>query len=172
MRQSKHTRVGLALVLLLATTSWGPAEQSGGSSAEQDKRVRFFLAPPRPLDLHGSGLVTVRALPGNQELSSTTENTVTASTDLGFAVTIEDTGDSQEVQVKVTLTVQQSPSPIVRTKTLDLINPGQQKTLVFRNLGQVQFATRTPVKVDIQPVPEEKNVSDNSAVYPVIFSLG
>ncbi len=125
--------------------------------------------------LHGTGLATpdaVKALPGNQVLSPDSENTVTASTDLGFAVTIEDTGDSQEVQVKVTLTIQQSPSPIVQTKTVDLINPGEQKTVIFRNLGQVQFATRTTVKVDIQPVPEEKNTANNSAQYPVIFSLG
>jgi hypothetical protein len=122
--------------------------------------------------LHGTGLVTTKALPGGQELSQTTENTVTATTDLGFAVTVEDTGDSQEVQVKVTLTIQQSPSPIVQTKTIDLINPGEQKTVVFRNLGQVQFATRTTVKVDIQPVPQEKNTANNSAQYPVIFSLG
>jgi hypothetical protein len=43
---------------------------------------------------------------------------------------------------------------------------------VFQNLGQVQFATRTTVKVDVQPVPQEKNTSNNSASYPVIFSLG
>jgi hypothetical protein len=122
--------------------------------------------------LHGTGLITTKALPGNQELSSSTENTVTATTDLGFAVTVEDTGDSQEVQVKVTLTIQQTPSPIVQTKTIDLINPGEQKTVTFHNLGQVQFATRTTVKVDVQPVPEEKNTSNNSAQYPVIFSLG
>jgi hypothetical protein len=122
--------------------------------------------------LHGTGLVKTVALPGNQELSQDTENTVTATTDLGFAVTIEDTGDSQEVQVKVTLTIQQSPSPIVQTKTIDLINPGDQQTVVFRNLGQVQFATKTTVKVDVQPVPGEKNTSNNSAAYPVIFSLG
>ena len=122
--------------------------------------------------LHGTGLVTTKALPGGQELSQTTENTVTATTDLGFAVTVEDTGDSQEVQIKVTLTIQQSPSPIVQTKTIDLINPGEQKTVLFRNLGQVQFATRTTVKVDIAPVPEEKNTANNSAQYPVIFSLG
>ena len=122
--------------------------------------------------LHGTGLVSVKALPGNQELSSDTENTVTATTDLGFAVTIEDTGDSQEVQVKVTLTIQQSPSPIVQTQTIDLINPGEQKTKTFRNLGQVQFATRTTVKVDVQPVPEEKNTANNSLEFPVIFSLG
>jgi hypothetical protein len=122
--------------------------------------------------LHGTGIVKTVALPGNQELSTDAENTVTATTDLGFAVTIEDTGDSQEVQVKVTLTIQQSPSPIVQTKTIDLINPGEQQTVVFRNLGQVQFATKTTVKVDVQPVPEEKNTSNNSAAYSVIFSLG
>jgi len=122
--------------------------------------------------LHGTALISTKALPGNQELSSGTENTVTATTDLGFAVTVEDSGDSQEVQVKVTLTIQQTPSPIVQTKTIDLINPGQQKTVAFHNLGQVQFATRTTVKVDVQPVPQEKNADNNSAEYPVIFSLG
>jgi hypothetical protein len=122
--------------------------------------------------LHGTGLVATKALPGGQELSQVTENTVTATTDLGFAVTVEDTGDSQEVQIKVTLTIQQSPSPIVQNKTIDLINPGEQKTVTFRNLGQVQFATRTTVKVDVAPVPEEKNTANNSAQYPVIFSLG
>ncbi len=122
--------------------------------------------------LHGTGLISTKALPSGQELSSSTENTVTATTDLGFAVTVEDTGDYQEVQVKVTLTIQQSPTPIVQTKTIDQINPGEQQTVTFRNLGQVQFATRTSVKVDTKAVPGEKNTSNNSAQYPVIFSLG
>jgi hypothetical protein len=122
--------------------------------------------------LHGTGIVKTEALPGNQELTTDAENTVTATTDLGFAVTVEDTGDSQEVQVKVTLTIQQSPTPIVQNKTIDLINPGEQQKVIFRNLGQVQFATKTTVKVDVAPVPEEKNTSNNSASYPVIFSLG
>jgi hypothetical protein len=43
---------------------------------------------------------------------------------------------------------------------------------VFRNLGAVQFATRTIVKVDIKAVPQEQNLDNNSAEYPVIFSLG
>ena len=129
-------------------------------------------AAARAAALHGTGLVSTKALPGNQELSQDTENTVTATTDLGFAVTVEDTGDSQEVQVKVTLTIQQSPSPIVQNKTIDLINPGEQQTVTFHNLGQVQFATRTTVKVDVAPVPSEKNTANNSAEYPVIFSLG
>jgi hypothetical protein len=122
--------------------------------------------------LHGTGIVKTVALPGNQELSETTENTVTATTDLGFAVTVEDTGDSQEVSIPVTLTIQQSPSPIVQTKKIDLINPGEQKQVVFRNLGQVQFATKTTVKVDVAPVPHEASTSNNSKSYQVIFSLG
>src|SRR5262249_36319200 len=122
--------------------------------------------------LHGTGLVSVTALPGNQVLQADTENTVTATTDLRFVAEVEDTGDSQEVQVKVTLTIQQQPSPIVQTQTIDLINPGATKQVIFSNLGQIQFATKTTVKVDVQPVPEEKNTANNSAQYTVIFSLG
>lgn len=135
------------------------------------QRIRGAATGGTPGGLHGTGLVSVKALPGGQQLSPSSENTVTATTDLGFEVAVEDTGDSQEVQVKVTLTIQQTPSPIVKTQTIDLINPGERKTIVFRSLGQVQFATKTAVKVDVQPVPGEKNASNNSAEYPVIFSL-
>jgi hypothetical protein len=122
--------------------------------------------------LHGTGLVGTKALPSSKSLDPNAENTVTATTDLGFAVTVEDTGDAQEVGVEVTLTIQQQPTPIVKTQKIALINPGEDKTLLFHNLGQVQFATKTTVKVDVKPVQFEKNVSNNSASYPVIFSLG
>ncbi len=122
--------------------------------------------------LHGTGIVETRALPSGSVLSADTENIVTAGTDLGFAVVVKDTGDAQEVQVKVTLTIQQQPSPIVATQTIDAINPGEEKTVTFKNLGQVQFATKTTVRVDVQPVKGEANTDNNSAEYPVIFSLG
>ena len=38
------------------------------------------------------------------------QNTIPASTDLAFEVSVTDTGDAQEVRVEVTLTIQQSPS--------------------------------------------------------------
>ena len=120
----------------------------------------------------GTGIVTTKALPSGQELSTTAETTVTAGPDLGFVVVVQDTGDSQEVQVEVTLTIQQQPNPIVKTQTIALINPGEQKQVVFRNLGTVTFATKTTAKVDVKPVPNEANTSNNSASYPVIFSLG
>jgi hypothetical protein len=135
------------------------------------RRIRGASVGGTPTGLHGTNIVSVKALPGGQTLN-TTENTVTATTDLAFAVTIADSGDSQEVQIKITLTIEKSDNPIVKTRKIDLINPGEEKTVTFTDLGQVPFATKTNLKVDVQPVPGEKNTSNNSATYPVIFSLG
>jgi hypothetical protein len=121
--------------------------------------------------LHGTGLIVTRALPSGKELSTDTDNTIVAGTDLGFEVTVEDTGDSQEVRVEVKLTILQSPSPITKTQVIDVINAGQQKTVKFTKLGAVQFATKTTVKVDVKAVPGETNLDNNSAQYPVIFSV-
>ena len=78
--------------------------------------------------------------PGGQTLSTTTENTVEASTDLAFAVTVANGGDSQEVKIPVTLTIQQSPTPIVKKATIDIINPDETKTVVFRDFGRLRRA--------------------------------
>jgi virginiamycin B lyase len=121
---------------------------------------------------HGTQLVSVKALPSGEPLSSRCVNTITATTDLAFAVIIKDTGNSVESRVEVRLTIEQTPTPLQQTQTLRLIEPGGQKTLVFRNLGQVQFATKTAVKVEIGAVPGERNTTNNSARYPVVFTLG
>ena len=136
------------------------------------RRIHGSTASGAAGGLHGTGIVSVVAQPGNQTLSTSSENTVRATTELAFDVTVKDTGDNQEVKIPVTLTIQQSPTPITQTKTIDLINAGEEKTVTFDHLGQVEFATKTTVKVDVQPVPQEKNLSNNSADYPVIFSLG
>jgi hypothetical protein len=64
------------------------------------------------------------------------------------------------------------PTPIVKHKTIDIINAGESKTVTFTDLGPPPFGVPTTVKVDVQPVPGEKNTSNNSAEYRVIFSLG
>ena len=125
-----------------------------------------------PTGIHGTNIADVKVLPGGQTLSQANENTVTATTDLQFVVTIADSGDSQEVGIKVTLTIQKPQGAIVKTQTVDLINPGQTKSVTFKNLGQVPFAQRTTVNVDVAPVAGERNTTNNKASYPVIFSLG
>jgi hypothetical protein len=125
-----------------------------------------------PTGLHGTNIESVTVLPGGQALSTSTENTVEASTDLSFAVAVANSGDHQEVQIEVTLTIQQSPTPIVKKQTIDIINPGETKTVAFRDFPSVDFGERRIMRIDVDPVPGEKNLTNNSAEYPVIFSLG
>ena len=122
--------------------------------------------------LHGTNIESVKVVPGGQVLSTTTENTVEASTDLAFAVAVADSGDNQEVKIEVTLTIQQSPTPIVKKQTIDIINPGETKTVVFRDFPSVDFGERRIMRIDVDPVPGEENTGNNTAEYPVIFSLG
>ncbi len=118
----------------------------------------------------GTMLVSTKALPSGTVLSTSQETTVKAGTNLGFEVTVEDSGDSQEVGIKVTLTIEQA-SPITQTQVIDSINPGQQKTVTFTNLQNVEYTSKVTVKVDVAPVPGEARTDNNSASYPVIFSL-
>jgi hypothetical protein len=123
--------------------------------------------------LHGNGIESVKVVPGGQQLTTSGENPpIEASTDLGFAVAVANTGDNQEVKVEVTLTIQQSPTPIVKKQTIDIINPGETKTVVFRDFPSVDFGEQRVLRVDVDPVPNEENTTNNSAEYRVIFSLG
>jgi len=124
-----------------------------------------------PSGVHGTGIVSTVVLPSTEQLSTSRENVVEASSDLAFRVTIQNSGDSQEVGIKVTLTIQKSPEPITQTKTIQLINSGETKSVEFENLGQPPFGPTTPVKVDVQPVPGEANSKNNTSEYPVVFSL-
>jgi hypothetical protein len=136
------------------------------------QRLRGASTSGTPTGVHGTNIVSTKADPGGQVLSETNENTVTASTDLAFVVTVHDGGDSQEVGIKVTLTIDKTPTPIVLTKTIKVINPGADATVTFSNLGGVPFARKTFVHVDVARVPSESDPTNNKASYPVIFSLG
>ncbi len=127
-----------------------------------------------PGGTHGDGIVSTVVNPGNKTLSRDTETTITASSDLAFEVTVENSGESPETSVVVTLTIQGTknhPAPISKTETIDLINPSEQKVVEFKNLGQPPLVQSTTIKVDVKPVPGETNTSNNQASYPVIFSL-
>jgi hypothetical protein len=119
-----------------------------------------------------AAIVATAALPSRQVLSSGIENVVVASSDLGFVVTIANVGTGSEQGVTATLRIDQDPSPIVETRAVGAINPGQRRAIVFRDVGPVQFATRTTIEVAISSAPRETRLSNNSVAYPAVFSLG
>jgi hypothetical protein len=135
------------------------------------QRIQGAAEGGTPAGLHGSGIAYVTALPSGTDLSTTTETTLLVTDDLGFEVGVEDTGDSQEVQIKVTLTIPQTPDPIVQTKTIPLIDPGETKAVRFQVGTLVPFGETVSVKVDVDPVQGETNTTNNTFEYPVIFSL-
>lgn len=122
--------------------------------------------------LHGNEIAGVRVLPGGRALSPTDENTVRVTTGLAFEVLVENSGDNQETQVRVNLTIQQSPDSIRREQTIDIINPGDTKSVTFSDLSGLAFGPRTILKVTVEPVPGEENTNNNTAEYVVIFTLG
>jgi len=122
--------------------------------------------------LHGTGIEGVRVRPGGQQLAaSPAENTVVASTDLAFEVAVKNTGDNQEVKIEVTLTIQQTPNPVTKKQTIDLIDPGETKTVTFRDFPSIDFGEPRTLRVDVKPVPQESNTANNSAEYRVTFSV-
>jgi hypothetical protein len=126
---------------------------------------------PKAGGLHGSQIVGVIVQPGNQRLSTTQDNTVQASDRLSFQVLVKNSGDSQETQVVVSLTIKQNP-PVRKRQVIDIINPSETKTVIFQSLGPPNFGTRVTVQVNVEPVSGESNTANNTAEYPVIFTLG
>ena len=135
------------------------------------QRIQGASTGGTPTGLHGSGIAYVKALPSGQLLSTTTETTIKVTDELKFEVGVEDTGESQEVRIKVTLTIPKQPDAIVKTASIPIIDPGETKAVVFTVGALVPFGEQTSVKVDVDPVPGETNTTNNTAEYPVIFTL-
>jgi CARDB len=143
-----------------------------GSPSSWKLIVDRLTKPVAAGGLRGNRIEGVRVLPARTQLSPSEENTVKASDRLAFEVLVNNSGESQETQVKVNLTIQQSPDPIRQEEQIDSINPGQTKSVVFRELGQVSFGSNTILKVTVEPVAGEKNTNNNTAEYVVIFTFG
>ncbi|MGH3064868.1 MAG: hypothetical protein ACRDOF_01070 [Gaiellaceae bacterium] len=155
---------------------------SASSLAAIWQRIQRASTGGTPTGLHGSGIKYVNALPNGVvptpdgtitriELLPTTETTIVVTDELSFEIGVEDTGESQEVRIKITLTIPKTPEPIVKTAVIPIIDPGETKTVVLKVGALVQFGEQIAVKVDVDPVAGETNTANNTAEYPVIFTL-
>jgi hypothetical protein len=126
-----------------------------------------------PSGKHGDSLLSVKVLPQGDPLSAATATTVKVSADLAFVVTVENSGDFQEVNVPVTLTIDAGGSPIVRRQSIPVIQPAEQKQVTFSNfnLPTSAFGAKATVKVEVGAVAGEINTANNSASYTVFFTL-
>jgi len=135
-------------------------------------RIRGAATTPTTGGLRGTNLESVKVLPAGTELSTSTQTTVVVRTNMTIQVSVKDSGDSQEANIPVTLRIIQSGQPdVVKRGKIDFINPGEVKPVNFSNFPAPSFQTPAQIKVEVQPVQGESNTSNNSASYPVIFSV-
>ena len=134
------------------------------------QRVHGASIGGSPVGVHGTDLQSVKAVPSGLTLGSA-ETTIKSSASLGFEVAVHNGGGSQEVQIQVTLTIPASPTPIVKTATIPVIDPGETKTVTFKDFPTIPIGSPTTVKVDVKPVKGEQNTKNNSAEFPIIVSL-
>jgi hypothetical protein len=135
------------------------------------QRVHGASTGGTPTGSHGSSLEYTKVLPAGIQLSTSVETKITISTDLSFEVGVTNSGENQEVGVKVRLTIPAPNAPIVKNATIDVIDPGETKTVTFADFPDFPFGEGTTVQVQVLPVPGETNTGNNSAEYPVVFSL-
>jgi hypothetical protein len=127
-----------------------------------------------PSGKHGDQIISTRAIPQGIDLSTLTPTTVKVSTDLAFQITIENSGDFQEVNIPVTLTIDTGAgTPIKCQKRVLVIQPAQQKTVTCGSLSlpTSAFGSRVTITAFVAQVAGEINAANNKAVYPVFFTL-
>ncbi len=129
-----------------------------------------------PSGLHGTSLQSTEAVGGGKTvtLSTSSPTTIYDSADLQLKVTIQDSGNFPEGPIPVALTVSVGGTKVLsKTSTITSIATGQQASASFGNLQlpPSAFGHQASVTVKVTRVPGEQNTSNNTATYPVFFSL-
>jgi hypothetical protein len=127
-----------------------------------------------PTGKHGDALVSVRVTPQGSDLTANTATTIKVTTDLAFAVTVQDSGCCAEVNVVVKLTISAGGSTIQKEQKVALIEPAKTQVVTFKKFdipSTAYGASHSTIKVVVAPVAGEINTGNNSATYTVFFTL-
>jgi hypothetical protein len=140
------------------------------------RRLKSTSSTGKVSGLHGTALESTEAVTGTkvQPLSTSTPTTVDVSANLVFKVAFLNSGNFQEVHFPVTLTVVVGGKTVLtKVHNVQSILPQQHLTISFANLAlpTSAFGASATVHIAIAKVPGEVTVDNNSASYPVFFSL-
>ena len=120
--------------------------------------------------VHGTGIVSVQALPAGVDLTADSETTLKASDKLQWQITVENAGDFQENAVIVRATFASVANPKdaqTVEKEIPQIAPGSQQPVTLPGPKSPTFGEAASLKVEVVPVPNEKRTDNNRAEYPI-----
>ncbi len=120
--------------------------------------------------LHGTNIDSVSY--GDTTLQPDAPNQLTYSADSTFAVKFTNGGDNDEFDVKVTVRIQGSGSPVTLTDTIDQIAPKASATANLALEKAPPLGAAVTIQVRVAPVPGEEKTDNNQAEYQGIFAEG
>ena len=141
-----------------------------------------LLSPLRRIGTESSGqgapvglsLVSVVAEPNSITLTPGIAQTIPESSNLHWAITVQNGGTYVENNVKVSASLSYGTTPVdVQTNTIASINPGQQLLISVPGpqAGAVKLGTLGLLHVQVATVPGEQNVANNAADYPITVTF-
>ena len=116
---------------------------------------------------HGSSLVGV-AVGTNTLQPEPTLNHIAGGGNPSFTVTVENTGESAETNVKVEIDVTAGGKSLKASKVINQTQPGQKVNLEVPVTG-VPLGVASKIQVNVAAVPGETNVENNKNTYLAIF---
>jgi hypothetical protein len=155
-----------------------PEVISAHSFGEVYARLHSTTPSGKVTGVHGSELLSTEAVSSGQTktLTVSSPTTVDVAADLAFKVSFKNSGNFEERNVPVTLSVSVFGKSVLKptpTKKVLVIEKGETKTVSFGSLQlpPSAFGANATVTVSVGKVPGETRTENNKASYPVFFSL-
>jgi hypothetical protein len=120
--------------------------------------------------LHGTGLGTVTVQPGGAQLSEGGATQIKASSNTSFEVQVNNQGENDEKNVKVTLSISGAGKPIELEETLPQIAAGESKTVSIPLSSTPPAGQPVTIKVVIGKVPGEEKTDNNRGEFSAVFA--
>jgi type 1 fimbria pilin len=106
---------------------------------------------------------------GNLTLTPGQANSLTAASSVTFNVKVANQGDNAEQDVRVRVRISGAGDPITAQQVIDQTQPKTETTVAVKLADPPPIGQAITIKVDVLPVPGEKNTVNNTLTFPAIF---
>lgn len=123
--------------------------------------------------VHGVALIKLTAMPSEKQLEGGATYNLQSTDKLAFAVTVENQGNMTEKDIPVTLRLssETAAQPQIVTVKIDQLKPKETKMVTVTGVNPAAYGENALLRVEVGPVPSEKNKENNILETHVVFVL-
>jgi hypothetical protein len=149
----------------LPDISWMSPDYVGGQLGASTASGRSGGTPAPGLHGHSLDSVSVNGV----DLNSSGSNRIPVSPPPTFVVTFTNGGENDETNVKVTVEITGSGTPIRAQAIVPATTAGNQATANVQLRQSPSTSGASTIRVTVEPVPGEDNADNNTASYTALF---